>query len=163
MFTTNVSSTEGGCMCVREHGYIEWGSSQIQPPLEAKLENASQSEWLSWKQIVMSPGAPYTHECSTTARLFSLVMCEDWPSFWGSAAPCLAWQKLLYQAGWTSEPVGSDLPLSTHLSAQVLCIKHVPYQAMTCSHCEQLGGCSVPGHPSLLLARAAWSAVKLHS
>lgn len=40
---------------------------------------------------------------------------------------------------------------STLLSIQVLCVKHVPYQAMTCSPCEQLGGrrasaLSIPEH-----------------
>lgn len=60
-----------------------------------------------------------------------------------------------------------DLPLSTLLSVQVLCVKHVSYQATACSPCEQLGGCrasafSVPEHLSLLLAGAAWRAVRLH-
>lgn len=38
MFTTNVSSIEGGFMCVRKHADI-MGSSQIQPPWEAKLRH----------------------------------------------------------------------------------------------------------------------------
>lgn len=40
-----------------------------------------------------------------------------------------------FKASWT------DLPLSTHLSIQVLCIKRVSYQTVSSSPCEQLGGC----------------------
>lgn len=45
----------------------------------------------------------------------------------------------------------TDLPPPLFFQSKFLCVKHVPYQAMTCSPCEQLGGhrasaFSIPEH-----------------
>lgn len=92
MFTTNVSSTDRGCMCVREHADI---MGQLPDPVSLggetqALENAYQLKQFRWKQIVTSPEAPFTQgeeeAVSTTSRFFSPVMPEGWPSSWGSPA-----------------------------------------------------------------------------
>lgn len=150
MLTTNVSSIERGCMCVREHADI---MGQLPDPVSLggetqALEKAYQLKQFRWKQIVTSPDAPFTQgeerAGSTTSRFFSPVMPEGWPSSCGS--PGKFWRgRLGFKAG---QP---DLSLSTLLSTQVLYIKHVSYQAMTFFPCEQMGACrasafSIPEH-----------------
>lgn len=150
MLTTNVSSIERGCMCVREHADI---MGQLPDPASLggetqALEKAYQLKQFRWKQIVTSPDAPFTQgeegAASTTSRFFSPVVPEGWPS--SCRSPGKFWRgRLDFKAG---QP---DLSLSTLLSTQVLCTKHVSYQAMTFFPCEQLGGCrafafSIPEH-----------------
>lgn len=62
MFTTNVSSIDRGCMCVREHADI---MGQLPDPVSLggktlALENAYQLQQFRWKQIVTSPHAPFS-------------------------------------------------------------------------------------------------------
>lgn len=154
MFTTNVSSIDRGCMCVREHADI---MGQLPDPVSLggktqALENAYQLKQFRWKQIVTSPRAPFTQgeqrAASTTSRFFSPVMPEGWPSSWGSPADFSV-------AGWTSKPLRLTCPSPLFFQPK-FCAQNLFFTIQDFHPCEQLGGCraSALGIPEHLCVEA---------
>lgn len=79
-------------------------------------------------------------DCEHHDQIF--LPCDAW-----SLAYLLGEHRLLFSVAETAlsgrsdfKASRTDLPLST-LSIQILCVKSIFYQAMTCSPCEQSGGC----------------------